>query len=132
MYAPNTKQAATENSDVEPWTTQAKYKREAEQEVLAVGQRGLNVVIFRPAFIYGRGDTHMMMTRAACAAAYVELNEKMSFLWDAKLRINTVHVEDVVRALWHAVDMQAVPGGSTWNLCDKNDTDQGKVRGRAF
>lgn len=128
VYAPNTKIPATETSSIDPWTTQARYKREAEQEVLAVAAQGLDIVIFRPVFIYGSGDTHMMMTRAACAVAYVELREKMSLLWDAKLRINTVHVEDVVRALWHGVDLAVVPSGSIWNLCDKNDTDQGKVR----
>jgi nucleoside-diphosphate-sugar epimerase len=127
VYASNSKTPVTESGDIDPWTVQARYKREAEQEVLAVAARGLDVVIFRPAFIYGSGDTHMMMTRAACAAAYVELREKMCLLWDAKLRINTVHVEDVVRALWHGVDLAVVPAGSIWNLCDKGDTDQGKV-----
>ena len=127
VYAPNTKHASTEEGEIAPWTTQARYKWEAEQEVLAVASRGLNVVILRPAFVYGQGDTHMVMTRAACAAVYAELDEKMSLLWDAGLKLNTVHVEDVVRAMWHVVAHEGVGAGTIWNLCDKNDTDQGKV-----
>merc|ERR1719487_1718712 len=67
------------------------------------------------------------MTRAVCAAAYTELAETMKFLWDARLRVNTVHVNDVVRALWHVATSEAVTAGSIWNLADKNDTDQGKI-----
>lgn len=46
----------------------------------------------------------------------------MKLLWDGSFRLNTVHVRDVSRAIWHAGFN--LPLGSTWNLCDKGDTNQ--------
>jgi hypothetical protein len=37
--------------------------------------------------------------RIVIAAVYKELKEEMKFLWTKDLRINTVHVDDVVGAL---------------------------------
>jgi len=100
---------------------------------------------------YGPGDVSAIMPRAVCAAAYVALGEKMKFLvrmsppltrlyiyfyvsfiiqWDASMKINTVHVTDVCRAIWHLLQIpsaSAPPSGTIYNLCDKADTDQGKV-----
>ena len=49
----------------------------------------------------------------------------MEFLWDKDLKINTVHVADVVAALWHLTSKGTV--GEVYNLADQNDTDQGSV-----
>jgi len=49
----------------------------------------------------------------------------MEFLWDKDLRINTVHVRDVVNAIWYLCTNGKL--GETYNLCDSNDSDQGKV-----
>ena len=46
-------------------------------------------------------------------------------LWTGELRINTVHVRDVARALWHLC-IKGAPG-SVYNLCDKGSTDQKKI-----
>jgi len=54
---------------------------------------------------------------------YKHINEKMKFLWDEKLKINTVHVDDVAKALW-AVSQKGQLG-AIYNLADKSDTDQG-------
>lgn len=53
-------------------------------------------------------------------AVYKHLNEEMKLLWTKELRINTVHVEDVSRALWHLL----VKGkaGEVYNLSDSGDT----------
>ena len=53
----------------------------------------------------------------------------MKFLWDASMKINTVHVTDVCRAVWHVLTTpeSLVPCGSIFNLADKTDTDQGKI-----
>ena len=67
------------------------------------------------------------MPRIICAAAYVEMQEKMKFLWDAAMKINTIHVSDVCRAIWHVLDSTTIAPKSIYNLADKNDTDQGKV-----
>lgn len=58
----------------------------------------------------------------------MELNEKMKFLWDASMKLNTVHVIDVCGAIWHLLTgPNSPPSGSIYNLADKSDTDQGKV-----
>lgn len=69
-------------------------------------------------------------------AVYRELKEEMKLLWTKDLKINTVHVEDVCRALWFMAATKEEKGGRTtteitkpeiYNLCDKGDTDQGTV-----
>ena len=69
------------------------------------------------------------MPRIVCAAAYVELKETMKYLWDASLKINTVHVSDVCKAMWMVAHKNRVmiPSGTIFNLNDKGDTDVGKV-----
>jgi len=49
----------------------------------------------------------------------------MKFLWSEDLRINTVHVHDASRAIWHACT--SLPAGSVYNLADKSDTSQGSL-----
>jgi nucleoside-diphosphate-sugar epimerase len=63
--------------------------------------------------------------RAVCAAAYTKIDGKMEFLWEPTLRMNTVHVFDVARAVYFAAKKLEV--GTIWNLSDKGDTDQGRV-----
>lgn len=53
------------------------------------------------------------------------MRKKMKFLWGGDLKLNTVHVDDVVRALWHLTSNGEI--GSIYNLADKNDTDQKKL-----
>jgi len=51
---------------------------------------------------------------------YKHLKEDMKFLWSKDLRINTVHVRDVCRALMLVAE-KAKPG-SIYNLADPNDS----------
>jgi nucleoside-diphosphate-sugar epimerase len=51
------------------------------------------------------------------------LKEEMKFLWTKDLRINTVHVSDVVGALI-AVAQHRPLSGTVYNLADKSETDQ--------
>jgi nucleoside-diphosphate-sugar epimerase len=46
----------------------------------------------------------------------------MKLLWTKDLKMNTVHVRDVVRALWHLKD--AGPPGEVYNLVDKGETSE--------
>ena len=48
-------------------------------------------------------------------------------LWNEKLRLNTVHVKDLVRAMWHLRDHSDTKNGDIFNLCDKGDTSAGYV-----
>lgn len=93
---------------------------------------GLNLVILRPAVVYGPGDILGITPRLIIGAVYRQLNEEMTFLWTKDLKLNTVHVSDVVRAIWHVSATVEEKGGRTkpitspeiYNLADKEDTNQ--------
>jgi nucleoside-diphosphate-sugar epimerase len=65
-------------------------------------------------------------------AVYKHLGEEMKLLWTKDLKINTVHVTDVCRALWHVAASKEDKGGratpltagqpEVYNLADKTDT----------
>jgi len=117
------KKASREDSKLKPWTLLAEFKLQAEEALRKIP--GLNLIVIRPAIVYGPGDISGISPRIITAAAYKHLGEKMEFLWGEELRINTVHVRDVVRALWHVADK--APLGSVYNLADKGDTNQGTI-----
>lgn len=66
------------------------------------------------------------MPRIIIAAIYKYLNEPMKLLWNDSMRLNTVHVIDVVSALWElAQNSKAV--GEVFNVVDDSDSTQGSV-----
>jgi len=101
----------------------AEAKLKAEEALRGI--KGLNLIVVRPAIVYGPGDVSGITPRIITAAVYKHLKETMEFLWDKDLKMNTVHVSDVVAALWHLTSNGSV--GEVYNLADKNDTDQGKI-----
>jgi len=115
------KKKAKEGDKTDPWTGIAKFELKAEEELRKIP--GLNLIIVRPATVYGPGDINGLSPRVICGAVYKHLGEKMKFLWDEKLKINTVHVRDVIKALWHLSQKGTL--GAIYNLSDKGDTDQG-------
>jgi len=119
----STSKPKKEDGKLKPWTGIAKAKLSAEESLKKIN--GLPLIIVRPAIIYGPGDQTGITPRLITAAVYKALNEKMEFLWDKDLKLNTVHVRDVVAALWHL----AVNGkpGSLYNLADDSDTTQGSL-----
>ncbi|KAI8920007.1 hypothetical protein DFJ77DRAFT_450768 [Powellomyces hirtus] len=127
------KKPSGEESKVKPWTAVAKSKLKAEEELKKIP--GLNLVILRPALVYGPGDVYGLTPRLIMGAVYRQLDEKMELLWTKDLKMNTVHVSDVARAIWHVSATTAEQGGRAgpvtgveiYNLADHNDTDQGKV-----
>lgn len=116
------KKPSKESSKTDPWTSLAKFKLKAEEELRKIA--GLNLIIVRPAYVYGPGDINSLSPRIICGAVYQHLNEKMKFLWTEELKVNTVHVRDVAKALWLISQKGAL--GSVYNLADKSDLDQGK------
>jgi nucleoside-diphosphate-sugar epimerase len=72
------------------------------------------------------------------ARVYKSQNEEMKWLWTKDLRTNTVHIDDVVRALWTIAEWYAA-GKKDWdnktmggpipifNVVDKGTTTQGKM-----
>eukprot|EP01117_Protostelium_nocturnum_P008419 TRINITY_DN300_c0_g1_i1.p1 TRINITY_DN300_c0_g1~~TRINITY_DN300_c0_g1_i1.p1 ORF type:complete len:400 (+),score=94.26 TRINITY_DN300_c0_g1_i1:103-1200(+) len=117
------KKASTEEDKTKPWTKLAKAKLAAEEELKKIA--GLNLIIVRPAIVYGPGDTSGITPRLIISTVYKNTKETMKFLWDKDLKINTVHVQDVVAGLWHLTSNGQV--GQVYNLADSNDTDQGSV-----
>eukprot|EP00033_Pygsuia_biforma_P000598 GCRY01000707.1.p1 GENE.GCRY01000707.1~~GCRY01000707.1.p1 ORF type:complete len:362 (+),score=76.97 GCRY01000707.1:126-1211(+) len=115
------KKASDEGAKKDPWTKVGKYKLQVEEEFKKIS--GLNYIIIRPAIVYGVGDVNGLTPRIICGLVYTELKEKMKFLWSADLRMNTVHVTDVAKAIWHLA--QNGNAGDVYNLADKADTTQG-------
>ena len=111
VYASQTRAPVKEDGSLKPWTLHAKYKLLAEEELRSMGD-ALPLVVLRLANVYGKADVHGVMPRVFTAAAYQLLGEKMSFLWGSEMKINTVHVDDVVRAIWHACTQ--LPKHSVW------------------
>jgi len=117
------KKPSAETDKIDPWTKLAKAKLKAEEALKAI--KGLNLIIVRPAIVYGPGDILGITPRIICGAVYKHLGETMEFLWDKDQKMHTVHVRDVVAALWHLC-LKGTPG-EVYNLADTNDTDQGGV-----
>lgn len=100
VYA-STAKASAEGGKLAPWTLAAEYALKAEEAVRSTP--GLAWVVLRPAIVYGPGDTTGLMPRAVIACTYKRMkDEKLEFLWGAELKMNTVHVFDVARAIFFA------------------------------
>ena len=117
------KKPSDENSKLKPWTNQAKFMLEAEGELSNI--LGDKLIVLRPAVVYGPGDYTGISPRLICGAVYKHLGETMKFLWGKDLRINTVHVHDVAKAMYTVCTRGQ--GGKKFNLCDSGDTDQGSL-----
>lgn len=117
------KKASNEDEKLKPWTKMAEAKMKAEEELKKI--QGLNLIIVRPAVVYGPGDVTGITPRIICAAVYKHLGETMEYLWTEELKYNTVHVHDVCSALWFFT--QNGNNGEVYNLADSGDTDQAKI-----
>ena len=69
---------------------------------------------------------------------YQHLEEEMKWLWTKELRVNTVHVTDVTKALWAVADWYAAKKKPNWdeksmgkipvfNIVDRGQTSQGTM-----
>jgi len=124
IYAGDKKQA-DEDAKHDPWTTLAKFRLEAENELKKI--KDLPLVVLRPAVVYGPGDMTGITPRIVCAAVYQDRKETMKFLWDKSLKLNTVHVNDVCKAIWEVCTSSKVKDGAVYNLADESDLDQGTL-----
>eukprot|EP00761_Pharyngomonas_kirbyi_P014493 gb/GECH01014523.1/.p1 GENE.gb/GECH01014523.1/~~gb/GECH01014523.1/.p1 ORF type:complete len:369 (+),score=84.88 gb/GECH01014523.1/:1-1107(+) len=125
VYEPSSK-PSDENAKLKPWTQLAKFKLSAEEELKKIDD--LPLVIVRPAIIYGPADQNGLAPRLIVGATYKYTKEKMKFLWSGDLRINCVHVVDVVRALWHLLETESSDSSiPVYNLVDKSDLTQKKM-----
>lgn len=123
VYKESSKPRKEVDGKLDPWTVLAAARFEAEKQVQAV--QGLPWVILRPAYVYGPGDLQSLAPRLCCAAVYWKLKEKLQFLWDSDLKVNCVHVDDVVAAIVLAA--KELNPRSVFNLADHGDQDQGQL-----
>jgi len=92
-----TKKPASETSKTEPWTAIATAHLDAEKKVGEVS--GLNYVVVRPALVYATADQLSLTPRLIIGAIHKELDKKMECLYSKDLCLNTVHADDVAKAL---------------------------------
>ncbi|XP_018561642.1 dTDP-D-glucose 4,6-dehydratase [Anoplophora glabripennis] len=123
MYSSD-KVAHKEDGPVEPWTFVAKWKRQVEKQFAEMSD--LPYTILRLPVVYGPGDRSGLMPRIMAAAIYKHLGETMKLLWNAELRINTVHVNDVCGAIWF-VCCRDDTVGQIYNVVDDADSTQGSI-----
>jgi len=123
VYEPSNK-PSNESSSLKPWTGIGRAKLQAEEALKSA--KGLPLIIVRPGVVYGPGDIRGLAPRLCIAAVYKNTGQTMEFpSWFEETKINTVHVFDVAKALWHLATNGKV--GSVYNLADKTDTDQKKL-----
>ncbi len=90
----------------------------------------------RLAHVYGPYASQFIATALCMARVYQHLQEEMKWLWSRDLRVNTVHIDDVVRGLWAVAAWYAAGqagwdpatmGGRipTFNMVDEGHTSQG-------
>jgi len=87
-----------ETDKTKPWSNLAKWRLQAEQDLAQI--EGLNLVVLRLPHVYGPYTSKFLATGLCMARVYQHLETEMKWLWDKDLQTNTVHVEDVARALW--------------------------------
>jgi len=104
VYASN-RTPRNESDKLKPWLKLAKAKLDAEVELSRIPN--LNLVILRIAHVYGDYDSGFVAKALCLARVYQEQQKELKWLWTEDLRINTVHVEDVVRALWTAAEWRS-------------------------
>uniref|UniRef100_T1HA61 Epimerase domain-containing protein n=1 Tax=Rhodnius prolixus TaxID=13249 RepID=T1HA61_RHOPR len=123
------KVAHKEEDKVEPWTNIAKYKLKVEQELKNI--ENLNFTIIRPATVYGLGDKtalgiKLTSARLLIAGVYKHLGEEMKLLWNKDLAMNTVHVRDLCRAIWHVTTLEEARN-QIYNVVDDSRSTQGSI-----
>ncbi|MGD2125705.1 MAG: NAD-dependent epimerase/dehydratase family protein [Desulfobacteraceae bacterium] len=75
----------------------SRTKAQAESEMIAANNRGIETVAVRPPWIWGEGDTSVLK-----AIALSMLNGKYAFVSSGQNRITTCHVENVCSGLMAA------------------------------
>jgi len=90
-----------------------------------IKEAGIDHIIVRPALCYGTADQLSLTPRLIIGSIQKEEKKKMECLYSKDLRLNTVHADDVAKAL-HFLCTHG-HSGDVYNLADKNDTDQGKI-----
>lgn len=114
-----------ETDKLKPWNNKAKWKLKAEEDLAKI--EGLNLLVLRLPNVYGPYTKTFLSTLLSMARVYQSKNKEMRYLWKEDLRTNTIHVEDLVRALWHGAEWYAKGPPAqrpapTYNVVDHGNT----------
>jgi len=113
-----------ETAKLKPWLKLAKWKLTAEEDLAKI--QGLNLMVLRLAHVYGPYTSKYLATALCMARVYKSLGKDMKWLWDKDLKTNTVHVEDVARAIWAGAEwyVRGTPRKEVpiFNIVDKGNT----------
>lgn len=93
------KHACKESDPPQPWSSIAKYKCQVEKALYEIP--GLNYTIVRPSIVYGKSDRHNIAPRLVMCAIYQHLGETLQLFGGKSLPLNTIHITDLNRAIWH-------------------------------
>jgi len=122
VYASSSK-PLNENGKLDPQKTHAKYALAAERAIFRIPD--LNYIILRPTIAYGPYDTAGFVALNLMASAVYKINkEKMALLWEKEKKINMVHVEDICRAIFYAIEKGNK--GDIYNLSNEENVTQQK------
>lgn len=66
------------------------------------------------------------MHRITIAAIYKYLDDTMKLLWNANMKLNTVHVSDAVAAIWHLANKDEAIN-QIYNVADDSGSTQGTI-----
>ncbi len=86
-------------------------KARAEQLVRAANGDGLETVVIRPRFVWGRGDTTLLPTLAELAAS-----GRLRWIGGGLQRTDTTHVDNTVEGLW--LGATRAPAGGVYFVTD--------------
>lgn len=115
-----------ETAKLKPWLKFAKWKLQAEEDLAKIS--GLNLVVLRLAHVYGPYGSKFLGTALSMARVYQSLGKELKWLYDRDLRTNTVHIDDLCRALWRAaeyyVEKSPWKERPVWNIVDKGNTSR--------
>ncbi|KAI6250317.1 hypothetical protein HI914_01611 [Erysiphe necator] len=125
-----------EDGKLKPWNQIAAFKLQAEEQLAKID--GLCLIIARIAYIYGEYTSKFAAHFLVLARVHQHFGEELKWLWTKDLKVNTVHIIDVTRALWAMADWYAVQGKPRWdektmgktpifNVVDNGDSSQGKI-----
>ncbi|KAL0881351.1 hypothetical protein ABMA27_001228 [Loxostege sticticalis] len=114
-----------EDDPIDPWTVEARMKSKVEQELKKL-EPELNYTILRPAIVYGIADRRSLTPRLLYGGIYKHLGETMKLLWTADLKMNTVHVRDVCRAIW-TLAFKPEANKQIYNVVDDANSTQGSL-----
>jgi nucleoside-diphosphate-sugar epimerase len=113
VYAPSGSKPRHCTDKLKPWTKMARYELQAEEALREIP--GLNLAVVRLAHVYGKYSWKYISNMLTMARTYQHLGQEMKWLWDKDLRVNTVHVEDVVEALGKIANWYTKEGKKGWD-----------------